>query len=59
MKKKDMKKSATPQSTGIGDEPLSEWEKQEAEELGLDEENYRIYRQYGDSERYAEWSIGL
>lgn len=34
---------------------LSEEEKEEAEELNLDEDNYRIFRKYRDGDLYAEW----
>lgn len=42
------------------DEPLDYWElseeeKKEADELNLDEENYRIFRKYRDGDLYAEW----
>ena len=44
------------QSTGIsGDWELSEGEKEEAESLNLDEENYRIYRRQKDADLHAEW----
>lgn len=36
--------------------PLSDEEKEEAEELNLDEDNYRIFRKYKDGDLYAEWS---
>lgn len=35
---------------------LSEEEKEEAEELNLDENDYRIFRKYRDGDLYAEWS---
>lgn len=35
---------------------LSEEEKEEAEELNLDEDNYRILRKYRDGDLYAEWT---
>lgn len=35
---------------------LSDEEKEEAEELNLDEDNYRIFRKYRDGDLYAEWS---
>lgn len=34
---------------------LSEEEKEEADELNLDEDNYRIFRKYRDGDLYAEW----
>lgn len=34
---------------------LSEEEKKEADELNLDEDNYRIFRKYRDGELHAEW----
>lgn len=34
--------------------PLTDGEKEEADELGLDEANYRIYRKYKDAELYDE-----
>lgn len=34
---------------------LSEEEKKEADELNLDEDNYRIYRKYRDGDLFAEW----
>lgn len=36
--------------------PLSDEEKEEAEELNLDEDNYRIFRKYRDGDLYAEWT---